>query len=458
MALRSLTKVVGVAGLVTFLASPRSTGASDEAGPDRKDLEMAEDLEVLAEVVARALERFQPEAAAVALLGKQGSTRWKDAESAWRKALSPAAGGRRGGGRPRAVHLPGYGVVVQADAPALAEEPAQGGGGNAPQKAPDDWDLARRILRGAPPPAAGEGRARTEPTRADLTDAVIRLMARNGHRLRHLAAGERLTIALEIEGQARDYGTAWPVGPDSFRPESTSAADGGAWEAETPTATDGARDYFRAPDPALESRVLSGDLHLRQGNYEKAIEAFQQAADAYRQDSTVRTRLLHALAGAGKYAEARALLDRLAAGTGAGGAADRQEQARFAVPGRLVLSATKESLDEAGTGSMPLEEFRKQVQVTYFPPSVLPKGSGENGSARLEGIISAVDAKDGVAILSLGKEQGARVGLRLRAVRRDGDGASTGLLEVVKVHADLSEARVLEGSPQRGDRVRAEAP
>jgi hypothetical protein len=283
-------------------------------------------------------------------------------------------------------------------------------------------------------------------------------MARNGHRLRHLAAGERLTIALEIEGQARDYGTAWPVGPDSFRPESTSAADGGAWEAETPTATDGARDYFRAPDPALESRVLSGDLHLRQGNYEKAIEAFQQAADAYRQDSTVRTRLLHALAGAGKYAEARALLDRLAAGTGAGGAADRQEQARFAVPGRLVLSATKESLDEAGTGSMPLEEFRKQVQVTYFPPSVLPKGSGENGSARLEGIISAVDAKDGVAILSLGKEQGARVGLRLRAVRRDGDGASTGLLEVVKVHADLSEARVLEGSPQRGDRVRAEAP
>jgi len=380
----SLLKVVRAVMLVSMLVPPQLLRASDDTDPNRASLEMAEDLEVLGAVVAHALERFYREPGAEApsfdalnalsLLGGDGNPE----RVGWTQRRLSTSGGQRERGKPLAVHLPGYGVVLQAEARRMREEPSQVGSGGAPGKAPDDWDLARLLLQGSPPPAAEKRGGPTEPTRAEVTDMLVRLLARNGHRLRHLAAGERLTIALEIR-DAR--------GSESSRSGNAGAMGTGGASMD-PMLSDAIRDALHAQDPALENRLLSGDLHLRQGNYEKAIDSFRRAGDEFR-DSSVQARLLHALAAAGKYDEARSVLNELAGSTGSGrGSAAQRPPPSLALPARLVFSATRDSLEKVGSGSMTLEEFRKQVEVTHFQPPVRPGrpgAAGEPADAPAEG-------------------------------------------------------------------------
>ena len=81
------------------------------------------------------------------------------------------------------------------------------------------------------------------------------------------------------------------------------------------------------------------------------------------------------------------------------------------------------------------------------------------GNARQgpEGLVSARHPGEGLVVLSVGSEQGVRIGMRFR-IEGGTDALAAGLVEVVRVHADVSEARILEGNAQRGDRVRTETP
>ncbi len=176
--------------------------------------EVAEDVEILRRLLVQALEPersgtlFDPDTGALSLMGLTAS----------QSVVTYYAGSQRAG-RSRGFRVPGNGVFYSFDLElpvALEQEAASREGSTAAQD--DDWERTRREVRGgtsedtravyqiyfdAALRAGSQGRWGIDPkAREEAVDAVLRILAKHGSRLRGIAPGETIVVALFIEGSS----------------------------------------------------------------------------------------------------------------------------------------------------------------------------------------------------------------------------------------------------------------
>jgi hypothetical protein len=264
------------------------------------------------------------------------------------------------------AYLDGYGVVFTVTLPATARDPRAGTDAK-PEPILTDWERERRRLLGQPVPEKT-----TTPKQTSISDILVKLLADNGKNFTALKEDERVVIAVTFRGHAS--------GATAIVPPPT-----------TNSVVDTSASVLNQPQPARENRFATlenlGDLHLKQGQPDKAIEAYIKAAAAAEQESTDKnesssrdrashalTRLAQAYLAAGKMDEARRAMDRAQvvreekeespAKTAPG---TNNKAPEFRGPARLTVSAPKKLLDLVGNGQMSMDEFRKRVTAEYAP-------------------------------------------------------------------------------------------
>jgi hypothetical protein len=292
------------------------------------------------------------------------------------------------------VYLPGYGAVFSVTLPTPAHDPRPAAGAKPAPAEVTEWERVRRALHGEATPEP----APAAPKEPPLGDVLLRLLAENGRHLTALNDDERLTVVVTFRGhrpsprptvttQANAITTA--TNPLGAGLSGTLTPFGGGTVATTAGHGQTARDH-----------ELLGDLHLKQGQHQQALEAFSKALTALDaewkktdlsggEDQAIRqmqlrlaelyTKQAQAQLAAGRSDEARQLLDKAKAVKEQAGKTAAEKPPVTAKPGggpalpaRLTVSAPKRLLDQIGTGKISFEEFRKEAKVEYQPATGAP--------------------------------------------------------------------------------------
>jgi hypothetical protein len=277
------------------------------------------------------------------------------------------------------AYLSGYGVVFTVALPATDRNPLPGSG--TPKSAPamTEWEREQRRLRGEPLPE----RTGVVTSKPSVGDILLKLLAENGKHFTSLKDDERVTIAVTFRAVSNQ---AKPV---TF----TTLPDKPPLNVETISGTlklSGAGPLAIVDQSqSVRDLELLGDLHLKQGEPQAAIEAFRKALSLAEKevaqapaDQDARNRLLGTLRklaqanlAAGKDDEARALMAKTATLESKPMTVNLAPKPAAAVrPARLTISASKKLLDQVGNGKISLDEFRKQAMVEY---SSTGKATGE---------------------------------------------------------------------------------
>jgi tetratricopeptide (TPR) repeat protein len=167
---------------------------------------------------------------------------------------------------------------------------------------------------------------------------------------------------------------------------------------------------FDPTAPEVRSNVLLGDLHLKQKEPARAVEAYQKALELLQKELHLRrwldagaattaeqqklytaielhTKLAQAqlLAGdndsARKSLEAVTNLAKSVEQLAAKGAKAPAAKDAIPLPSRLIISVPKKVLDQAGSGKMTFDEFRKAAKVEYLKFDTPGKGEGGEESS-----------------------------------------------------------------------------
>jgi tetratricopeptide (TPR) repeat protein len=360
-------------------------GPARQVGPSAP--EMYEDIEIMRRLLTRAIHQQQASRDGAGqvlvwqeLLGKLGqpsgtahgpdlaallvqpeTRKWLDARLA--QALK---GGDLAGGLPavEGVYLRGYGVVFTLTLP--PQPLVTGGASSAPVgKSVSEWDRVRKQLRGEKEEPAAAPR-RQGPR---LDEAVLKVLAANGHHFAQLGESEKLTVVITFRAGARladaDAARLKELALYYSRVGHTRAAQYSAAAGEgNPSQPSSARDY-----------ELLGDLQLKQGRVEEAIKAYGRALalkPGPRQASILYAKTAQAYllagqrnAGPGQQQNlvevALKLLQRsqeeLARVEPAGTGSDT------VYPTQLIISASKSVLDRAA--AVPLDQFRREASVEF---------------------------------------------------------------------------------------------
>ena len=379
--------VLGLSAVPAAAQTARGTGGSDgpaepAAGgpkePDAKQLrQMYEDVAVFGALLNQAVEKSYGVPLRAPAHGPQGP---RDHFH----QFSLAEG----------VYLPGRGVVYSLTVPPVKGVLGTDAGPAA--KEPSDWERARLELRGDQP-APPRDKA---PRRPALSESVLLLLAENGRHFKELAEGEQITVAITFRGSDCVQCHTASGGGDPFRMGRGGLFSGKS--AQQLGQLGGSRYGTGTTSPAASPRGQTlqgvtqavrdgstvGDLHLRQGRYKEAAQAYEQAlmlllrevksdkteADVQRLLAAVELARKESLAllalgdkaGAErvrgmslKFADAAVKL----AGSLKGGKA---EKGSMPLPERLIVSAPKKLLEQAGTGKLSFAEFRKAAQVQHL--------------------------------------------------------------------------------------------
>lgn len=363
---------IGVSGVLL-------AGAARAAAADRKPID--EQIEVMRALLLR---KLNVGAGGVYSWGRDGtsSTNQPAMESGMLAYGSLAANlsGQRyyGLGRVHSVegvYLDGYGVVLNVGMPPQSRDPRPGA--EPPKTAPamSDWDRMQRQLRGEKLPDIAAPVAKEPP----LGDLVLKLLSQNGKNLKALKDDDKVTIAFTFRSE----------GPGDYRSTVSNVTS-------TPSFTPAIRVVPLQSTPAsgpqrgqsARDLELLGELHLKQGQTEQALDAFRRAlavvdkeanesgredADAdkiAKRRAELNAKLAQAFIAAGKFDQAREALERA---HDAGrknpppGKPATAKSSAMALPARLTITASKRMLDQVGSGSMSYDEFRKAATVEYTP-------------------------------------------------------------------------------------------
>ncbi len=289
-------------------------------------------------------------------------------------AAAPVLGGAEG------FYLKGRGVVYSVTLPPSPHDAKTEPAAPAP-KAPSDWELLRRQLRGDK-----EEKPAAMAKELTVVEIVLRTLARNGHNFSQLAAKESVTVVVTFRMGVAMAALGGGVSVWDFKPTQPQAAgpmgSGNRSIGMQPAGTNpsgmirpsSARDY-----------ELMGDLHLKQNRIQEASKAYSEALHLYKihgTEDTPQARTLYRkvaqtclglaeAAPGGKNENLLATaLKYLQKATQTPAATAPTAPAAARLPARLLVSAPKALLDQVAAGTLGFEEFRRAAQVEYTPAAV----------------------------------------------------------------------------------------
>ena len=258
------------------------------------------------------------------------------------------------------------------------------------EKMPSLWEQTRREVRGIkdeqkPPVSKKKELEVCGP--GTVGEAVLKTLAENGHHFSHLAENESLTVVITFRGgeeprstksapssaAEKRLATPNPVDRANLDPEKVRTGS------QDPEKVGTASPTGQSPSANLSSArdyELLGDLHLKQGRFEDAVKAFQKAIDQKpdaKQMAAIYRKLAQVYLNLEKDAQAQEAVQKAVEWL------KKQQQAAKtpqpaepvpALPAKLIISARKKLLDQAGAGKISFEEFKKAATVEYltFPP------------------------------------------------------------------------------------------
>jgi tetratricopeptide (TPR) repeat protein len=408
-------------------AGQQAAQSGPDTSPKAPSAQMNEDIEIMRRLLARAVQgrqaaqvrsvAFSPDGKLLA--SSQGGTVrvWDSASGRALSALGFGATALDVEG----VYLKGYGVVFTLTLPPQAADTRTGSGKSA-AKPVSDWERTRKQLRGDKGDASAAGPEQHEP---DLAETILKVLAENGRHFTQLGEREHLTVAITFRQDGKGTSAAQAAlgkqqvlrgqsayyertgHPQAAQYYADVAALAGLSRGSSPAGTFGGTP---APPPSgapanpstARDYELLGDLQLKQGHIKEAIAAYREAG-----------RKLPDPAKAGplyiKLGHAYLVLGQEASGVPAQQAINRaidflkrsqrsganepqieaaiawlqraqEDQARASrsatFPSQLIISASKDLLDQAGAGKISFEEFRRRASVEYRHPAVAKAGAG----------------------------------------------------------------------------------
>jgi hypothetical protein len=313
------------------------------------------------------------------------------------------------------VYLKGYGVVYNLVLPPQpkphAKENAQ------PAKPISEWDRIRKELHGE---KVTEESKPNHPKVPTLTETLIKLLAENGHRFAQLGEKENITIAITFRehrpaassgplslsidygftlqsesgnflygvGVNSDQGLTGSVSSDPGSPIGTQASfqrpntgsitiDAAGGEEKGPYVAQPFADSEETgnkptPSPAKDLLLLA-DLNFKQSKFAEAEALYRKALEALaaEKDNAKRADILRKLAqilvAEGKFDEAKKLLEQILEKKGQEVIKSVQKEAPkpLALPAQLIITASKELLDQVATKKIDFEAFSKAVTVQH---------------------------------------------------------------------------------------------
>lgn len=401
---------------------------AEPSSPTSNGLEMAEDLEIMGAVLRAALTKlYAPQAVRQYTGGRDSPPGYKpygmsapesrypyytrsgpsdyvaklNEDPAQQIAQPATAGPHRTEAvrRPEAAYFGGYGVVYQItlDVPPPSQrqpkETAEDADG--PSRGPGPWEIARRNLRGGPyaePPRREKYRA---PTQDDLVGKLLDVLAENAPHFRHLKSQDRLTVAITFP---RGTGAAEPG--DKSHTDLAKTAIQKAIMGSGPAgamASGSAGSMKSGPAGGRSTHEVYGDLHMRQGNYQRAIKAYERwlggppmrkpPGEARR----IYLKLAQAYTAAGELDSAqKAIALAMRYRKPEVGNASAPASRAIPLPARLIVSVPKSRLDEVAAGKMKREDLKGHATLDYFNPPATRPGLGSQRSMPLSS-----DAGDG---------------------------------------------------------------
>jgi hypothetical protein len=379
--------------LLTSALLAQAQRPSEARAPDNTDRpanSMAEHIEIFRKILGR---KLHPVRSAYGYRGGQnldalttqyaesGNTLWShDGLSGTRAWLADGSDAFVEG-----VYLNGYGVLFTATMPSWSRsgKPSD----DKPVAKPlSDWDRAQMELRGEKLTASAPQVAQRVPS---LRDSILQVLADNGAHLSRLRDDERLTVVVTFRDHGSQLSTNTLTGSfyNAFGHTATQPTVSGpgpfAPSIGAPLATvPGGAQNRGAPSSARDYELLA-DLHLKQQEYQTAIEAYAKAIAAYQEEAksgqsadadvnrglrALYLRQAQAQLGLGHEDRALDLLQKARSSSVSNSPATTakeatKESSKPRVPGKLIISATKRQLDQVAQGKMTLEEFRKTATI-----------------------------------------------------------------------------------------------
>jgi hypothetical protein len=347
----------------------------------RREGERAEDMAILSQILHEDLLRLYVQDPHAALTtGRAGG----DPNTSYDELSQWFLGGRIAGevvGRPLADHLPGYGVVIQIQAPAPQSPAAQ------PQQQHDAdplsrWEATRRRMRGEtvydgatctachqadsraavnqlwrsffdgredPHHGLGvAGAARRLQTREQIIEALTSVLAEAGGRLRHIQPDERITLTVQYVCDSHQ------PNDETFLRRTYLDLIG-----ELPTPEE-VKSFLADASPEKRTRIID-ELSKRNADEHKNHRA-QERPDRVETPSEKPGEAPPADPNAVRSAIDDLILHRLHQQ----GLAVNSEPP---LPGRISVTATRRQIDALAAGALERSEFSKQTVVRIFDPA-----------------------------------------------------------------------------------------
>jgi tetratricopeptide (TPR) repeat protein len=257
------------------------------------------------------------------------------------------------------VYLKGQGVVYTVTLPPLPQVPKVKPLRPAP-KALTDWELYRKELRGekAETPAKNPS-----PKSPSLSEIILKALADNGHHFTQLGDNQTLTVVVTFRSRP-GHG---PSQTSSIDPRGNGSQTSG--EAEDPS---GFRGRKASSGSTARDYELLGDLLVKQSKTDEAVKAYRKALDQKpeaKQEVAIWRKLAQVYLTLGQDDAAQKAVEsaRKAGKKGAAGGTQKPAPARSSpLPAKLIISASKKLLNQAGTSKITFDEFKKAATVEYL--------------------------------------------------------------------------------------------